>query len=180
MLPRTSCPLAGKASATRTANSVQPRTFRMTPPRLARGPRRGGLLASIYYNVVRAATVKKRSRFNTTDSLILEADRGVEGEEPHDGVVHRPDLTEVRAGRIQVRIGVVLPVEQVLHVHAELDRPAAPQTEVARDGRVHHRQTVAAHAVHPEREHPLLERGRLISRCTHEPGVDVEPCLCRV
>ena len=43
-----------------------------------------------------------------------------------------------------------------------------------------HRQALAANPVDAEREHALLEAGRLIGRGLHEPGFGVEPGLRRV
>ena len=74
-------------------------------------------------------------------------------------------------------IRVVLPVEQVLDVDPELERPAAAQTECASDVRVHKRRVEATNAIDSEWEHPLLEARWLIGRIPLEPRVDVEPGL---
>ncbi len=55
-------------------------------------------------------------------------------------------------------------VEQVLHVEAELQRPAAADAEVPDDVRVHQEEPGAAHVVDAERERALLERRRLQAR----------------
>jgi hypothetical protein len=70
---------------------------------------------------------------DSVDTGPLEAQRAVEDDEPHDGVVHLADLPEVRARRVHVRILVVLAIEEVLNVHAQLERPRRGQIERPRE-----------------------------------------------
>src|SRR5687767_5547807 len=92
-------------------------------------------------------------------AIELVAERGVEGDEPHDTLGHRSDLAEVGVRRVHFRVPIVLAVEQVLEIHAELERTAGAQIERARDVRVNVGHVEAANAVDPEREDPLLEAG---------------------
>ena len=92
----------------------------------------------------------------------LEPHRHVERDEPHDLLGHAADLAEIGAGWVHVRVRVLLPVEQVLNVHSEVERPAAAETERAREVRVHEAQILAAHTVDAKRKRPFLEGRRLI------------------
>src|SRR5687767_982247 len=106
------------------ADTPVPRTAAAAAPTIARNSRRVTVTVSPRKQAGEAGFLKNPA----SPRFALEVQLRVEREEPHHRIVDRSNLTEVRARRVQFGIRVVLPIEKVLDVDPELERPAAAQT----------------------------------------------------
>ena len=69
---------------------------------------------------------------------IRVADHPLNGERGFWNLEVRVDLPEIGVCRVHDRVRIVLTVEEILHVRAELERPPAAQGECAGDAHIDH------------------------------------------